>query len=74
MPEQHQDFFSKLSLLWLSLRDKQGCPMVLALSGPEGFIKIPSENELLVMPHQAIDPGTALIHLCGVISLQLKPK
>ena len=43
--------------------------MVLALSGPEGFIKIPSENELLIMPHQVIDPGT---HLCGVTSLHLR--
>lgn len=59
MPEQHQDFYSKLRLLWLSLRDKHGRPTVLALSGAEGFIQVPSENELLIVPHQDIDPGKA---------------
>lgn len=73
MPEQHQEFFESLPLMFLALLDRRGRPWAVPVSGAPGLAKALSSKRLSLIRAPALaedfeldtDPGAA-IGLIGV--------
>jgi len=48
LPEQHRTFHTELPFLVVSARDGQGRPWATLLAGPDGFIKSPDPQHLVI--------------------------
>ena len=57
MPDQHRSFYASLQIIYVSIRDGEGRPRALALTGPAGFIQSPNATELTIAPQQSLDRG-----------------
>ena len=57
MPDQHRSFYANLQIIYVSIRDGDGRPRALALTGPAGFIQSSNSTELTIAPQQSLDRG-----------------
>ena len=48
LPEQHRDFYTSLPFLVVSARDGKGRPWVTFLDGPDGFVRSPDRQHLVI--------------------------
>ena len=46
MPDQHREFFEKLTTLFVGALDEQGCVWATMVAGPPGFIRAPDGHTL----------------------------
>ena len=60
MPEQHRAFYGSLECVFICVRDDEGRPTAMALTGRAGFITSPAPTELTINPHQSCDTGVSL--------------
>jgi predicted pyridoxine 5'-phosphate oxidase superfamily flavin-nucleotide-binding protein len=58
MPEQHREFFAKLSFIVVGLTDQNGHPWATTLSGPPGFVNSTDQHFLAIKAW--LDPGDPL--------------
>lgn len=70
MPEQHRQFFPLLPYLFAAGRDAAGQPVATVLTGAEGFVTSPTQNELAIaaLP-SAHDPADAALTAGAEIGL-----
>lgn len=48
MPEQHRAFYESLECVFVCVRDEEGRPRAMALTGRAGFIASPTPTELTI--------------------------
>ncbi|KAK9867032.1 hypothetical protein WJX84_003348 [Apatococcus fuscideae] len=53
---KYREFYDKLQLLYLSTQDAGGSPVVLAFTGPPGFIRT-TQDEMVLRPHSPVEKG-----------------
>lgn len=73
MPEQHRLYYAGLQLIYVSIRDGEGRPRALTLTGPLGFVGSPSPTQLTISPHQTLDAGKRQIPSIDCMHCILRP-
>ena len=58
MPEQHRAFYASLDYIFVSVRDGDGRPRAMALTGRAGFIQSPTPAQLTISSQQVHSSGT----------------
>ena len=72
MPDQHRSFYATLQIIFVSIRDGEGRPRALALTGPAGFITSPTSTELTIAPQQSLDRGAPVCSNRTLLARQYK--